>query len=269
MLSTHRNILIFKTRPQFSKQPAKPFRNYSLGGISRPNMIYVSKFTTYPNIRDVEKIMSESTNATSDRVIRSEYEKKSKKEKATPRNSPPKILSILRGGGKSLKRAGRKQESEGGLEKTKKRRKLKAEKKTEIEGQKGGKKLIDIDNEMGQKKKTKDTNDVEEENKIFEEEKTTKKEALDERKRQEKEEEEENEEDEGDDEEAENEEEEEEEEEENTDDSNNDTDTENYSTDSDSEDNTRQEKNLADALMHPLKVLKSQSLAHIFSLVFP
>ncbi len=70
MLSHRRNILICKTRPQFSKEPARPFRNLSLGGIARPNIIYVSKFGTLRNIRELEKVMSESTNAYSDRQLR-------------------------------------------------------------------------------------------------------------------------------------------------------------------------------------------------------
>ncbi len=98
MMSKRRNILILKTPPHFSKEPARPFKNISLGGIARPNIIYVPKFTTQPNLREIEKVMSGTTNAIGETIAKNPN--KLQKEKAIPRSTFPKIPTILKGGGK-------------------------------------------------------------------------------------------------------------------------------------------------------------------------
>ncbi len=102
MMSKRQNILILKSPPRFSKAPARPFKNYCLGGIARPNILYVPKFATHPNLREVEKVMSQGTNAIGDMVAKNP--KKPQKEKAIPRSKPPIIPNILKGGAKKRER---------------------------------------------------------------------------------------------------------------------------------------------------------------------
>ena len=103
MLNTRRNVLVLKSVPHFSKTPAHTFKNISLGGIARPNIIFVRKlFTTQQNFREVEKLMSTSTNATTDHVARTINPKK--RDKITPRNKTPKLATILQGGAKESRK---------------------------------------------------------------------------------------------------------------------------------------------------------------------
>ena len=98
MLSKRRNILIFYSQPRFTSAPARPFKNCSLGSIARPNRIYVPKFSTRPNIREVEKLMSQSTPAFAEGSVKNL--KNPKKETLTPQSERPKIRTILKGGAK-------------------------------------------------------------------------------------------------------------------------------------------------------------------------
>ncbi len=251
MLSKRRQILISKLKPQFSKQPAKTFRNCSLGGIARPNLLYVGKFSTYPNIRDVEKVMSESTNAISDREVQNL--KNPKQPKGITRNKSPKIPTILRGGAKHMKKEletetqtnPQKPSPSGSKKSSTKISKLPkvdltvkklpdVQKKNQTETQRGGKVVA-----MADETKIKNQEEIE----------ATKKKKLKNDKEAPKEEEEETE-----DEEEKSNEEDMEDKESESDMEDEETDTESYNTDSESDDNT--EQSLANALMHPLKVLK-------------
>ncbi len=102
MLNTRRNILILKKIPRFSSQPARPLINRSLGGIARVNSIYVQKYLTQKNPREVETIMTQSTNAIAEPTARNV--KSPIKEKILPPTKPPVIPTILKGGAKFRKR---------------------------------------------------------------------------------------------------------------------------------------------------------------------
>ncbi len=96
MLSPRKNIVFVQNSPRFNTRPAQPFFNYSLGGISRPNIIYMKEHATKKNIRQIEKIMSASSKPFIPAMVRSEQKNKRKK---IPKESP-EILTILKGGAK-------------------------------------------------------------------------------------------------------------------------------------------------------------------------
>ncbi len=273
MLNTRRHILIFKSKPHFSKQPAHPFRNRSLGAIARPNIIYVPKFSTHPNTREVEKIMSESTIGMKNPTVQNPIHPR--KEKVIHSTKGPKIPTILRGGAKNIKpdesqnvNRAKRTMKEGTIKahKTKKLREENYQNATEANAknletdddkkstyQDGGKKEEDKKStyEHGQSKEKKEDlgqsldlkENAEKEKNIQNEQARESK--NDKQKKIEAEEE-------ADEDESEKNSSEEEEQEE-TDDSNLNTDSEVESND-DNTDTDEEEKNLANALLHPLKV---------------
>ncbi len=95
MLGPRKNIVFVEHNPRFNSRPGLPFFNYSLGGIARPNIIYMKEHGTKKNIRQIEKIMSQTSKPFTSATVRSD-EKITKK---IPKDSP-KILSILKGGAK-------------------------------------------------------------------------------------------------------------------------------------------------------------------------
>ena len=98
MLSKRHNVVILHGLPRMSSQPARPFKNCSLGGIARPNLIFVPKISTRPNPREIEKIMSQSTNAVGKDIVQNP--KNPKKIKTISRSKSSKMPTILRGGAK-------------------------------------------------------------------------------------------------------------------------------------------------------------------------
>lgn len=102
MISPRKNFLFLQNNPRFSTRPAQPFFNYSLGGIARPNIIYVREHATKKNIRQIEKIMSETSKAISPATVSSDSKDKKMRQKRIPKESP-KIPTILKGGAKKAK----------------------------------------------------------------------------------------------------------------------------------------------------------------------
>ncbi len=157
MLTSKQKVLSLKHRPNFTRFPAHPFYNLCLGGIARPNAIYVPLH--FRAIRDVDKEMGPSTLATvQTTVIEPPKIQKTKKTPKTPRYEKVPLIPIQKGGARQQKRRNQNELP------TRKIKKI-SESKKDIHSQKEEKKknAVDEEEEIGENQNKEEEDEPQEE----------------------------------------------------------------------------------------------------------